>query len=367
MAKPEKRAGLSRREFLRLSAAAGAASIVPSPGSGDPNEKPNLISILCDDLGWGDLHCYGHSQIKSPNLDRLARQGTLFTSFYSCSAVCSPSRAAFLTGRYAVRDRIHHALTDPLTEDLKEAGTAPFLDPGAAALGPALRSAGYVTAHIGKWHLGTGDAAPEIKDYGFDHCRALLGNGPEDIRIPNASHSGVGSPGPFRGRKRSLYEGGIRMPFIARWPGGVPAGRVNASSALAAVDFLPTLCALAGAGTPEHSGIDGEDAKDILRGSGHERRKPLYWDWRFTQVGHPIDFSPQLAIRDGDWKLLANRDGSRTELYNLREDPMEVDNRSAQEPGLTKKLSERLLSWAGTLPPGKSSPDSGRNDYPWPK
>src|SRR6266508_3217855 len=96
-------------------------------------------------------------------------------------------------------------------------------------------------------------------------------NGPEDIHIKNAGHSGVGSAGPFRGRKRSLYEGGVRVPFIVRWPGHVPAGRIDDTSVVAACDFLPTLCKLAGANVPTEHSLDGEDIGDILAGQLRER------------------------------------------------------------------------------------------------
>ena len=91
-------------------------------------------------------------------------------------------------------------------------------------------------------------------------------NGPEDIHIRNAGHSGVGSAGPFRGRKRSLYEGGVRVPFIVRWPGHVPSGRIDDTSVVAGCDLLPTVCHLAGADVPKDHALDGEDVSDILAG-----------------------------------------------------------------------------------------------------
>src|SRR5690606_22292458 len=119
-----------------------------------------------------------------------------------------------------------------------------------------------------------------------------------------------GSPGPFRGRKRSLYEGGVRVPFIVRWPGQIPSKRVDETSVVSAVDFLPTVCRLAGVDLPADYHGDGEDVSDILRGATGARTSPLLWEWRFRIAGYPVHHSPLLSIRDGDWKLLLNPDKS---------------------------------------------------------
>jgi N-acetylgalactosamine-6-sulfatase len=137
-------------------------------------------------------------------------------------------------------------------------------------------------------------------------------NGPEDIHVFNAGHSGVGSAGPFRGRKRSLYEGGIRVPGIIRWPGNVPAGVVESKSVMAGVDWLPTVCKLAGVRIPAAHKLDGEDMSDVLLGKSRPRVKPLMWEWRFRIAGDPFHHSPMLAIRNGDWKLLTNPDRKPT-------------------------------------------------------
>src|SRR6266705_1069455 len=110
-------------------------------------------------------------------------------------------------------------------------------------------------------------------------------NGPEDIHVSNAGHSGVGSAGPFRGRKRSLYEGGIRVPGIIRWPGKVPAGKIDETSVLAGVDWLPSVCKLGGVAIPASHKLDGEDVSDIFRGSPRPRAAPLFWEWRFRIFG----------------------------------------------------------------------------------
>jgi N-acetylgalactosamine-6-sulfatase len=190
-------------------------------------------------------------------------------------------------------------------------------------------------------------------------------NGPEEIQIRNAGHSGVGSPGPFRGRKRSLYEGGVRVPLIASWPGRI-AARVNSASVVGAVDFLPTVARVTNAKIPKDWRLDGEEIVDALTGSTRPRRKPLYWEWRFAIAGPQLNQSPSLAIREGDYKFLVNRDGTRPELYNIPKDPMELNNLADRMPDIVKKLQEPLQAWHKTLPEGNWDASAGQNSYPWP-
>jgi N-acetylgalactosamine-6-sulfatase len=437
---------------------------------------PNVIFILADDLGWGDLGCYGNRGIKTPNLDALASAGTLFTQFYVNSAVCSPSRTAFMTGQYPARHRIHGHLADAAMNEKRSMPN--FLDPKAVMLSRLLQSRNYATAAIGKWHLGSGAGAPLPQAYGFDFVRthvsndiywadqarrpdfwarctpliidetlrfieqnrnrpfyanvwttlphAILNptdtemdayerlrpempfrsaraiyyasvthldrelgrlfsklddwglaehtlvivssdNGPEDIAIRNAGHSGVGSAGPFRGRKRSLYDGGVRVPFIARWPGRVARGRVDNDAVITAVDFLPTIAQLAGAQVPSDWRLDGEDRTGVLLGKSAPRSKPIYWEWRFNIAGHPWNRSPMLAVREGEWKLLMNPDRSRIELYEIPKDVMEQNNVAQANPHVVRRLAEKLLAWQSQLPPGFVDPSAGKNDYPWPR
>jgi N-acetylgalactosamine-6-sulfatase len=192
-------------------------------------------------------------------------------------------------------------------------------------------------------------------------------NGPEDIHVTNASHSGVGSAGPFRGGKRSLYEGGVRLPFIVRWPNRVSAGRVDDKSVVTAVDFLPTLCRLAGVDLPAGYQPDGEDVSDILLKQSRPRTKPLFWDWRWNVIGTVLNRSPRLGIREGDWKLLMNPDRSRVELFDIPRDPSELNNLADRRPEVVKTLSEKLLAWQRTLPQGPVQPTAGSNAYPWPR
>ncbi len=466
---------IDRRDFLRLASACAPRLFFPWSMTAQAGARPNVIFIFADDLGWGDLGCYGNRQIKTPNLDRLAERGTLFTQFYVNSPVCSPSRTAIMTGQYPARHRIHGHLA---THQQNQRRDMPdWLDPAAPTLTRLLQQAGYATAHFGKWHLGSGEGAPLPAEYGIDVHRTLnsngpgwpdqndplfrarstrlfvdetirfveqnrdrpfyvnlwtlvphatlnptedqlapyrrygprginhvgaspiyyasvsdldaqvgrllarldeLGlaektlvifssdNGPEDIHIANANHSGVGSPGPLRGRKRSLYEGGVRVPFIVSWRGHVPAGRVDNDSVVTGVDFLPTLCKLAGVAVPRGHLLDGEDRSQVLLGRPAPRSKPIYWEWRFRIAGHVFNMSPMLAVRDGRWKLLMNPDRSRIELYDIPADPREMNNLAAQRPEVVRELSAKLLAWQSTLPAGMVEDLAGRNDYPWP-
>ena len=455
---------LTRRTFLSLTASAA----LPAQAA----NRPNVLFILADDMGWGDLSCYGNPRMKTPNMDRLASQGTLFTQFYVNGSVCSPSRSAFLTGMFPARNRMHGHLA---TEELNAARAMPnFLDPQVPTVARALQGAGYRTAHFGKWHLGRYTGAQLPGAYGFDVQRSVASNddrqeemapgfrakstawivdnalefirsgkgpfyaqlwlllphaplaptpeqlepfkgqqpgphvpwpgatqvynaslrdlddqlgrlfrelekdglaentiiifssdnGPEDIHIGNASHAAFGTPGPFRGRKRSLYEGGVRVPFIVRWPGRVPAGRVENKATVAGVDLFPTLAKIAGLPAPVN--VDGEDQSDVWLGTSRPRRTPLYWEWRFNVAGYAVNRSPILSLREGDWKLLMNPNGSRTELYRIPDDPMEQNNLAGAEPARVKGMAEKLLAWQRKLPPGPMDATAGQNSWKWP-
>ena len=440
--------------------------------------RPNVIFILTDDQGWGDSRVAGHPYVQTPQLDRLAREGTWFRRFYVAATVCSPSRAAFMTSHFPARHRIHgHFAT---AESNASRSMPNWLDPDVTTLPDLLKTVGYSTAHFGKWHLGAGRDAPAPDQYGFDEsktvnssgpslgdegtmpyfrarstrlivdetidfirrhkdvpfyvnvwtllphaslaptpeqlavyadldpsaddpafgtwmrnylakakdlrsqmqvfCASLtdldtqvgrlrdaldeLGiaddtiivfssdNGPEDYRVNNAANAGVGSTGPLRARKRSMYEGGIRTFGIVRWPGRVPAGRVDETSVVSAVDLVPTIAALAGAALPEDMQAVGEDLSGVWRGEPAERKRPLHWEWLFGVQGPEDGFMPPaLAIRDGDWKLFVNHDGTGAELYRIPVDPGESHDLAAEQPAIVKALTEKALAWARSLPP----------------
>jgi len=158
---------------------------------------------------------------------------------------------------------------------------------------------------------------------------------------------------PLRGSKLSLYEGGIRMPFIVRWPGHAPAGQVDETSVLSALDLFPSLCAIANAPLPAKVEFDGEDFSDALLGKkAAARRGPLFWEYgrNTNSFSYPQgkDRSPNVAVRDGKWKLLVNADGSGAELYDLSKDLAEQT--SVAESSVTKRLSAAALNWRRALP-----------------
>ena len=152
---------MNRRNFLNTTAGALSAPAWPgilraSQQKTRKGRPPNIVFILADDMGWGDLGCYGNRSIKTPNFDRLARQGALFTQFYVSSPVCSPSRTAFLTGNYPARHQIHDYLSSP--DSNKRRGIPNFLDPSVTLIPRLMKQAGYATGHFGKWHLGQYEA-----------------------------------------------------------------------------------------------------------------------------------------------------------------------------------------------------------------
>jgi arylsulfatase A-like enzyme len=163
-----------------------------------------------------------------------------------------------------------------------------------------------------------------------------------------------GSTGGLRGRKWSLYEGGIRTPLIARWDGNIPAGKTDATTIAAAVDLFPTCCRLAGIKPPLNAAFDGVDLSSAFLGKPLHRRPDLFWDYGrsrdMQRPGKPSDQSPNLAIRSGYWKLLVNGDGSNLELYDFRQSDKEDRNAAATQPSVAKELSEKLIHWRESLP-----------------
>ena len=159
----------------------------------------------------------------------------------------------------------------------------------------------------------------------------------------------------------------MRLPFIVRWPAGTPAGRIDNTTVISGADFLPTICALAHIGLPGDLDLDGQDMSAALRGQAAQRTKPLMWEWRFKIFGHVMHRSPILAIREGNWKLLMNPDRSRIELYDIPEDPREMNNLASKHPDVVERLAAKVLKWQTTLPEGPFEAEAGKNDYPWPE
>ncbi|HUE17644.1 MAG TPA: sulfatase-like hydrolase/transferase [Planctomycetaceae bacterium] len=418
--------------------------------------RPNVLIILADDLSHGDLSCCGGQGVQTPNIDRIFHEGISLTRFRTNSSVCSPTRAALLTGRYPDCVGVPGVIRTHPEDSWGE------LSQDAVLLPAVLRPAGFSTALIGKWHLGlrppnvptergfelfrgflgdmmddyqthlrhginymrhntetiapTGHATDLFTEWGIDFLRArrheqgpffllLAYNAPhahiqppEDWlrrvhqrephlpqmrarRVALVEHldAGVGgvmsalaaagleretlviftsdNGGPipdgatnasFRDGKGSMYEGGLRVPFAARWPGRITA---NSSSDLAAVtmDLFPTALAAAGVALPKN--IDGVSLWSTLLGKRQTVKRPLFFVRR--EGGRPFLGKSIDAVIDGDWKLVHNSPFAPLELFNLRDDPGEAHNRADRE---RKKLDElaRLLQHhtqtAGAVP-----------------
>jgi arylsulfatase A-like enzyme len=458
----------TRREFIKLmgvtAASAGASCLLSSCNgagmmAGAQKKRPNIIFILADDLGYGDLGCYGQKTIKTPNIDEMAKEGMHFTDHYAGSTVCAPSRCCLMTGYHTGHALIRGNANVPLR-------------PSDVTVAELLKEDGYSTGIIGKWGLGEADSTGIPNRQGFDywfgylnqrhahnyypeylwrneekvklmnevnhiiggrdqtpggvatkrveyshdlfaeealgfveknkgnpfflylaftipHANDEAGNKGMDVPSlgsyadkdwpePQKAHAamitrmdsdvgrlmaelkelkldndtlvmfssdngphkeGGGDPaffnssGPLRGYKRALYEGGIRVPLIARWPGVIKAGSVS-HHVSAFWDFLPTCCELVGIKAPE--GIDGISMVPTLLGKPGEQRKHEYLYWEFHEQGK------RQAVRMGDWKGIrqnvAKNPNGPIELYNLKNDIGEKDNVAARHPEIVAKI-----------------------------
>jgi N-acetylgalactosamine-6-sulfatase len=211
---------------------------------------------------------------------------------------------------------------------------------------------------------GVGQILSLLRELGIDENTLVIfssDNGPEATRDKekhwyhnNNRKSGlggyfsVGESGGLKGRKRSLYAGGIRVPFIVRWPGVVPAGRKDTTSVITAVDLLPTFLEFAGVALPEGYEPDGESVVAALTAGEFERTRPIFWEWKGPKV-QPGTW-PHLGVRDGRWKLITNEELGRTELYDLEADWAEAEDVSAENPDVVRELSAQLAAWQSTLP-----------------
>jgi len=403
----------------------------------------NIVVFLADDLGYGDLGCYGHPIIQTPHLDAFAKQGTRFTQFYSASAVCSPSRSAILTGRTPYRNGVFTWIPE---------GSEIHLRASEIALPKLLKDRGYATCHVGKWHLNghfNQPTQPQPNDHGYDWWLATQNNAapshenpsnfvrnghpvgkvegyssslivdeattwlkqhrdkskpfllsvwthephypiksaPEfkakypdltdDVQrehhanVTQLDHAfgklmrtldelkladntvvfftsdngpegdgiktpGRGSTGGLRGRKRSVYEGGIRVPGIVRWPGKTAPGTTSDVPVIGS-DIFVTAVGIAGAKLPSDRVLDGGSLLAAIEGRAVERARPLYW--RCVIAPEPL----KTALRVGDWKILANEPLTRFELYHLKNDPQEKTELSTTQPARFEEMKAALV------------------------
>ncbi len=428
------------RTLSTLLVAATALMLVASTGTAAESRRtsppPNVVVILSDDLGYADLGAYGAKDIRTPNLDRLAAEGIRFTDFYA-ESVCTPARAALMTGAYPKRVGLHVAVLPPTTKS--------GLHPNEITIAELLKGRGYTTACIGKWHLGLEPAVLPTAQ-GFDSYFGMPGpnHGASDLYRGTAriaknadvprdqitqrfteeaikfiqdsrdrpfflylAHSAVHIPRfasekfrgrsaaglygdmteeldwscgevfrtlrelkldertlviftsdngpagraapPLHGGKGSTWEAGLRVPFIARWPGVIPAGAVCRELATLR-DVFPTFASLTGAALPTDRRYDGHDILPLLRGTAAAKSltNRLYYYARSGQLS---------AIREGDWKLhlvapderwwgnIASGGLIETKpatplpwLYNLREDIGETRNVAEAHPDLVAQL-----------------------------
>jgi arylsulfatase A len=433
-----------KRLFLLLSIFLFIAS---SPGA----EKPNIVLILADDLGINDLSCYGRKDQATPRLDALAGEGVRFTSAYCAQPICSPSRAALLTGKAPARLHITNFLpgrADASSQKLLQPVIEGQLPVEEMTIAEILRGAGYSTACVGKWHLGGAGFGPGAQGFDFvfggqpntkptetegskgeyelaaqasawmeqkkdapfflylahntphipfsatpgdiaKHSSAfnppyaaVIGHldkavgvvldklaelklAERTIVIFASDNGGLhvlearGTPAthntPFRAGKGFLYEGGLRVPLIVRWPGKVKPAWVS-DTPVVLTDLAPTLLEAAGVNVANQVGpLDGTSLAAFL-GGGELKGRQLHWHFpHYTNQGS----RPAGAVRDGEWKLIEHYEDGSAELFNLSKDPGEQSDLATQEPARVADLKGKLAAWRKRMGAQELRPNPG--------
>ncbi len=430
--------------------------------------KPNVLFILIDDMGWMDLGCQGNKNLRTPNIDNLAKGGMRFTDAYAPAPVCSPTRAAIITGQSPARLQItnhlpHQDRFTPKDSKLLPAKMLNHLSLESETLAERLKKdAHYATAFIGKWHLYTGrdkkynplnqgfdiniggcsyggpptffdpyriDFLPDrkegeylpnrladeaiafiseqnSKDKSFfvalwnytvhwpmeapdklvekyknlpvkgyrDHRYAAMIEAMDiaigkvlksldDLNITeetlviftsdNGPFGGVGDASPLRADKGHLYEGGIRVPLIVRWPGKVEAGAVEETPVIL-TDLHPTILAATGLDLNSTIPNDGHNLLPLLKGKEKLKNRAVYW--HYPNFAFHRDNRLGSAIREGDHKLIHFYDTDSVELYNLKNDISEKNDLSGKMPQLASRLKNKLKVWlqdSGAVMPTK--------------
>lgn len=410
-------------------------------------QPPNIVFILADDLGINDLACYGRKDHRTPNLDRLAEQGTRFTCAYAAQSICSPSRAAILTGKTPGRLHLTTYLPgrpDCVSQKVLHPVIRQELPLEEVTLAEYLKRAGYTTACIGKWHLGGKGFLPTDQGFDFYHPGKAVttpsategGKGEYDLtqramefietnrtkpfflylahnsphipfaaktnlvaknakafepvyagvietlddtvglllakldalglatntiviftsdngglHVPEGPHKNVTHNTPFRAGKGFLYEGGLRIPLIVRWPGHVPAKRVVDAPVINS-DWLATLLDLTGNTPPVDT--DSASFAPLLTGKNKSARGKFFWHFpHYTNQGS----RPGGAMRDGDWKLVEYYDSGVAELYNLREDISEQHDLAARESKRVADMRAQLAAWREAIGAQMNTPN----------
>jgi len=455
---------MRRRDFLKT-AGLGVVSL-GMPGCGgsavqsSPERKPNFVFIFIDDMGFKDLGFMGSRYYETPNIDKLAGEGVVFTNAYSNAPNCAPTRACLMSGQYTPRHGIYTVGTPERGQSkLRKLIPTPNktnLDTRIITIPEALKQAGYTSACIGKWHLG-GKAPHRPIDRGFDVAfeRKRRSHFTEDgeyltdrltdeaikfieankngpfflylshhaVHTPiqakehliekykkkeptdvhnnpayaamiesvdqnvgrlmakldelglrdntvvfffsdNGGYANVTSMDPLRGSKGMLYEGGIRVPMIVRWPGVARPGGVCGEPVIG-IDFYPTMLEMAGAPRPSGHIFDGRSIVPLLRGRGTLNRKAIFWHFPaylepYNDQQWPWRTTPAGALRQGDFKLIEFFEDGKIELYNLKNDLGEKNNLAGMMPDKAKELHRILIEWRENVNapvPAEKNPD----------